>query len=205
MPPTGWVKRERAVGKSPFWVPPERAAELDKPVAVAEPAKAVEKPAYVEPVRRMARPKMTDKRTVWWVPTAQVLYSQDSVSAYFTNDKSIGVSARHLKADPSMIDDYARDAPLEVWTFGEGGERLVSFDNRRLWVFKHAGVAHVPVVWAAQPNRCAAAGRSRPPRAQGSAFIQVLGGKDWEFKRLTAQKPDIEDPTIHPLKHAHYW
>ena len=102
-----------------------------------------------------------------------------------------------------MIDDYARDAQLEVWTFGESGERLVSFDNRRLWVFKHAGVAHVPVGWAAQPN---SPRQEDKLTASGGAGERVHPGarrqRDWEFKGLTAQKPDIEDPTIHPLKYA---
>lgn len=200
-PPTGWVERTRTVGKSPYYVPPERAAELDKPAPAA--AVAVAKPAYVEPVRNTTRPPKTDKRTRWWVPTSQVLYSQDSVTAYFTNDWSIGVSAQKLKANPSLIEGYAKDAPLEVWTFGKEGERLVSFDNRRLWVMKHAGVAHVPVVWAASPDDQAF--KLTAPGGQGSAFITVVGGLEKEFKGLTAQKPAIDDPTINKLKYAHYW
>jgi hypothetical protein len=70
---------------------------------------------------------------------------------------------------------------------------------------KHAGMAHVPVVWAASPNSANQQGKLTAPGGEGSRFITVMGGTDKELKGLTPQKPDIDDPTIHKLRHYQYW
>lgn len=77
-----------------------------------------------------------------WLDPMKIRYSQDSIDGTFSTGGKIDDAARDLKRDLTKVGNW----PSLNITKRQG--RYVSLDNRRLWVFKHAGVALAPVVMA---------------------------------------------------------
>ena len=83
---------------------------------------------------------------------------------------NVNKAALHLRENPGTIDGWT---PLRVSKY-DG--KLVSFDNRRLWVFKHAGVPLCKVTWAdADPefNWKVEEEKLDAPGGVGSPWIEV--------------------------------
>jgi hypothetical protein len=78
--------------------------------------------------------KSTDYESVFFEDPAVVLYTQDSISALFANGKSIESMREALESGELAATDV-EPIMVQLWK-----GRLWSYDNRRLWAFKHAGV-----------------------------------------------------------------
>jgi hypothetical protein len=151
------------------------------PVAAAAPVATVVKPAEVkpaaaakaaEPVKSTVAAAADDSTTVWWMSPATIRYSQDSISPTFKNTTKITDAARALLASPTKVDAY----PALLLIKREGGKKIISLDNRRLWVFKHAGVPLCKVRWASA-GEYEAQRQKMTAGKTGSAFIGVTGLK----------------------------
>ena len=94
------------------------------------------------PVKNTTVPDVGDSATVWWTNPKTIRYTQNTISAKFTNSTRIDSAARSLKKNKAKIDDCP---PLLL---RKKGGKLMSLDNRRLWDFKHAEVPLCKVRWA---------------------------------------------------------
>jgi hypothetical protein len=120
-----------------------RDARAPKPAAVPAAAGPVPAAATATGPARDTTAPATNSRKVWWVNPASIRYSQHSIDYKMSGvGGNVNKAATHLRDNPNTIDGWG---PLRVMKLAG---KLVSFDNRRLWVFKHAGVPLCKVTWA---------------------------------------------------------
>ncbi|KAJ1567573.1 hypothetical protein HK096_009413, partial [Nowakowskiella sp. JEL0078] len=75
------------------------------------------------------------------IKTSQIRYTQDSISKYFQDGRSVKKLVKHLKNESVSV----YDIPYIECFVDENGIWW-SNDNRRLWAFKEAGLEEVPVI-----------------------------------------------------------
>ena len=168
------------------WRP--KTVAVATPVAVDTAVKPAAVPAatvvaVVAPVRNTTAPAINDSATVWWSNPATIRYTQNTISAKFTNGTAVDSAARSLKKTPAKIDEWP---PLLL---RKKGGKLMSLDNRRLWVFKHAGVPLCKVRWASDDEWKAQSWKFTASGAEGSAFIGVKGPPILDMKDLPTFTP----------------
>ena len=161
-------------------------------VPAAEPAvkPAVAVAVAAAPVKNTTVPDVGDSATVWWTNPKTVRYTQDTISAKFTNGTPVDSAARSLKKNPAKIDDFP---PLLL---RKKGGKLMSLDNRRLWVFKHAEVPLCKVRWASEAEWLAQKWKFTASGAEGSAFIGVKGPPILDMKELPTFAPPGTFPKV---------
>jgi hypothetical protein len=109
-----------------------------------------------------------------------IRYSQHGISTSFTGStEPITDATRRLQADPDAVIDVP---PIKVVALGDRGQYLVSLDNRRLWMFKHAGVTRCPVIWATEFE---VRNSAHFDTEFGSEFIALRGARFLDMTDLT--------------------
>jgi hypothetical protein len=142
-----------------------------------------------------AVPDVSDSKTEWWTNPASVRYSQDTCGAKFTNGTPVDQAARSLKNSPKTISEWP------TLLLRKKGGRLVSLDNRRLWVFKHAQVPLCKVRWASEEEWKAQNWKMTASGKDGSAFIGVKGPPILNMKDLPTFTPP---PSFNRVPAAQY-
>jgi hypothetical protein len=150
----------------------------EKPAAAATVA-----PATTAATKKTDPPDVSDSKTEWWADPKSIRYSQDSISAKFANGTAVDSAARSLRKTPKNVDDY----PPLLLRKRKGG-KLVSLDNRRLWVFKHAEVPLCKVRWISDDEWKAQSWKMTAGDL-GSAFIGVKGPPILDMKDLPTFTP----------------
>lgn len=128
---------------------------------------------------------------MWLLSPASIRYSQDGITASFANGTRIDNAARALVRDPSGADKYD---PIRI-TSRKG--KYISLDNRRLWVFRHAGIPACRVRWASDVEVRQSTHFDSP---EGTAFVGVRLGKSLDPKGLVP----ASIPKGFVKKHADY-
>jgi len=149
-----------------LWRPKTGTAPTTKPTAVVTPV-ATTATGAAEPDRSSTE--------IWSLDPNKIRYSQDGITKTFTNGTRIDDAARTLAGSPGSVGRY----PAIKITKRKG--RYISLDNRRLWVFKHAGVAQCPVVWATAQEVKDSTHFDSP---EGTAFVGVREGSTLSMQGL---------------------
>jgi hypothetical protein len=118
-----------------LWRPKEGsdAWREDRETREAEAQKGQQTKAKNEQRARDWETKSQDTETIFLEDASVILYTQDSISATFSNGKTIQSMRDALKREELTAADV-EPIMVQLW---EG--RLYSYDNRRLWAFKGAG------------------------------------------------------------------
>lgn len=96
------------------------------------------------------------------VPISCLRYTQDSISAYFTDGRAIELLVAQLRLGGISVEDVE---PIAAY-LGRNGI-WHSTCNRRLWAFKQAGVRLVPVVQVSPQRRMKVLNRGRTIKIRG--------------------------------------
>ncbi len=185
------------------WRPKSATPAAAATVKTVEAKPAEVKPAEVkpaaakaaEPVKNTTAAAADDSTTVWWMNPATIRYSQNTISPTFGSGGKITDAARALLASPAKVDAFP---PLLL--IKRKGGKIISLDNRRLWVFKHAGVPLCRVRWASAAEY-AVQKKKMTAGDTGSAFIGVTGLKPDMSKLPTFYPPNANYPFT---RGAHY-